>query len=270
MQWDDRGLSKNLYGLADVLASILFIYKDMNIRDVINKIDSDLKNRVEYGKYTADCDRTKVVFEICERYKFENIPYDDINKHKDELNRPKEEIIPIYDKLVGLYSDLITYKNPKAKYYAISDIHGHLDILNDTVKNIRLGINDKLIFLGDYIDCGPHSRQTLEYLYNLQQRFPDNVVVLRGNHEEWYLEWLENNIEIVMLEEDQGLNMLKTFLTDKQFDMIVNYLKMGKTIFEVNSLVKKYIKKNYPGLIEWMKKMPLYYQTENMNYPSFR
>ncbi len=148
------------------------------------------------------------------------------------------------------------------KYYAISDIHGHLDILNDTVKNISLGINDRLIFLGDYIDGGPHSRQTLEYLYNLQQRFPENVVVLKGNHEELFLQWLEEDIEIAFLQEDKDLNTIKTFLKENQLEMIANYLKNGKSFFEINGIIKKYIKKNYPELIRWMKEMPLYYTTE--------
>lgn len=150
-----------------------------------------------------------------------------------------------------------------SKIYALTDIHGYFDILKETMKKVDLSDDNKLIFLGDYIDGGPHSRQTLEYLYNLQKQFPENVIVLRGNHEDMFVDWFENNVNIGILQEDEGLNTLKTFLKDNQFDIIVNYLRKGKTLYEINSIVKKYIKKNYPELIEWIKKMPLYYETED-------
>lgn len=150
-----------------------------------------------------------------------------------------------------------------SKIYALTDIHGYFDILKETMKKVDLSDDNKLIFLGDYIDGGPHSRQTLEHLYNLQKQFPENVIVLKGNHEDMFVDWFENHVNIGIFQEDEGLNTLKTFLKDNQFDIIVNYLRKGKTLYEINSIVKKYIKKNYPELIEWIKKMPLYYETED-------
>lgn len=149
-----------------------------------------------------------------------------------------------------------------SKIYALTDIHGYFDILKETMKKVDLSDDNKLIFLGDYIDGGPHSRQTLEHLYNLQKQFPENVIVLRGNHEDMFVDWFENHVNIGILQEDEGLNTLKTFLKDNQFDNIVNYLRTGKTLYEINNIVKKYIKKNYPELIKWLKELPLYYETE--------
>lgn len=40
-----------------------------------------------------------------------------------------------------------------------------------------------LVFMGDYIDKGPTSRQTLEYVKGLTEEFPKNVIALLGNHE---------------------------------------------------------------------------------------
>lgn len=145
--------------------------------------------------------------------------------------------------------------------YALTDIHGYLDILKETMKKVDLSDDNKLIFLGDYIDGGPYSRQTLEYIFNLQKQIPENVIVLKGNHEEYFIDWLEEDIEIGFLNEDKNLNTIKTFLKDNQFDIIADYLKKGKTLFEINSIIKKYIKKNFPELIEWIKNLPLYYET---------
>ena len=76
------------------------------------------------------------------------------------------------------------------------------------------------------------------------------------------MDWFENHVNIGIFQEDEGLNTLKTFLKDNQFDNIVNYLRTGKTLYEINNIVKKYIKKNYPELIKWLKELPLYYETE--------
>lgn len=99
-------MNKNIYGFADVLASILFIYKDMNVNDVKNKIGSDMKFWVEMGSETADDNRGKVVFEISERYKIGNISYDEINKHIGEIIRPKKEVLKIYNVLIDKFKTL--------------------------------------------------------------------------------------------------------------------------------------------------------------------
>ncbi len=255
-------MNERIYGLADLLASVVFIHKNATIDETIHHI-CPMTMCTGLGQYAAERDdRAKEVLRFLELCcKCYDYSYEDIKAKGDEIYRPKEEIDAVYDRLIAIYPAYLTYKNPSSKIYAISDVHGFLDILNDTVSNIKLGINDDLIFLGDYIDVGPHSRQTLEYLYNLQQRFPYNVVVLKGNHEELFLQWIEEDIEIGFLQEDKDLNTIKTFLKDNQLEVIADYLKKGKSLFEINSLVKKYIKKNHPELIEWVKKMPLYWET---------
>ena len=40
-----------------------------------------------------------------------------------------------------------------------------------------------LIFMGDYIDKGPHARTTLDFVSALTERFPTRVTALMGNHE---------------------------------------------------------------------------------------
>lgn len=71
--------------------------------------------------------------------------------------------------------------------YAIGDIHGCLNKLQDLVKRCQLDAGKqaaKFVFLGDYIDRGPDSRGVVEFLINLQSHQPDLVVCLAGNHEE--------------------------------------------------------------------------------------
>ena len=74
--------------------------------------------------------------------------------------------------------------------YAISDIHGRYDLLKDAVDTFIDLSKDQLILVGDYIDGDEHadSYKTLKYIYSLNQKY--NVIVLKGNHEEWLLNWL--------------------------------------------------------------------------------
>jgi len=66
---------------------------------------------------------------------------------------------------------------------AIGDIHGHLDKLERLLQLIMPTDNDKLVFLGDYIDRGPDSAGVVDHLIQLPDRFPQTVF-LRGNHEQ--------------------------------------------------------------------------------------
>lgn len=70
--------------------------------------------------------------------------------------------------------------------YVISDIHGcyreFLELLDKIGGDFRV---DQLIILGDYIDRGPHSYEVVKKVIALQQQYgPEQVILLRGNHEQ--------------------------------------------------------------------------------------
>lgn len=149
-----------------------------------------------------------------------------------------------------------------SKIYALSDIHGYLDILKETMKKVDLSSNNKLIFLGDYIDEGPSSKETLEYIYNLQKQYPEQVIVLKGNHEEMFLEWLADPEYFFELQPD--FQTIKPFLTEKHLSDINKLRNSSKEMNEygINRIIAQCIRKNNRELIEWMKKLPVYYETE--------
>jgi predicted MPP superfamily phosphohydrolase len=77
---------------------------------------------------------------------------------------------------------------------AIGDIHGNLAALQDLLPKVlaRVGPQDTLVFLGDYIDRGAHSRGCLERIIGLKDEAPCPVVTLIGNHEDWMLKSLRD------------------------------------------------------------------------------
>jgi serine/threonine protein phosphatase 1 len=69
---------------------------------------------------------------------------------------------------------------------AIGDIHGCYTALTHLLDELHLTPEDKLVFLGDYIDRGPASRSVLDRMVELQKSI--SPVFLRGNHEVMVLE----------------------------------------------------------------------------------
>ncbi|WP_370339515.1 metallophosphoesterase family protein [Parvularcula marina] len=75
---------------------------------------------------------------------------------------------------------------------AIGDIHGRADLLAKLLRRLEKKLRDepyRLVFLGDYVDRGAESREVLNMLLGLQDRYPDTVF-LRGNHEQAMLDFL--------------------------------------------------------------------------------
>jgi serine/threonine protein phosphatase 1 len=86
--------------------------------------------------------------------------------------------------------------------YAIGDVHGRLDLLEELLAAIerdnasRPPARTWLIFLGDLVDRGPDSRGVVEHLLHLKPSFAQTVF-LQGNHEEFLLRVLAGEEDVV-------------------------------------------------------------------------
>lgn len=160
-----------------------------------------------------------------------------------------------------------------AAIYAISDIHGCYAAMIETLKLVDLDSSEenKLIFLGDYIDRGEDSRKVLYYIKKLEDRHPKQVIVLLGNHEEMFLDFCNNLVDSLKLKwisVDEYFITIRSFFTDEQFVRIESnpyHLKL----FDMVEFIAQEIKKNHHELLEWLlekEKEPRFFETENQIY----
>ena len=99
----------------------------------------------------------------------------------------------------------------------IGDIHGCLELLKRLMDRVKWQPDqDRLIFLGDYIDRGPDSKGVIDFLLQLM-RESEKVQCLMGNHESMFLDFLS------------GVD-ISTFLINGGEDTLRSYYFDGETI----------------------------------------
>ena len=91
---------------------------------------------------------------------------------------------------------------PGHRAYAIGDIHGRLDLLDELLGQVAEDIRARprakvtIVFLGDLIDRGPQSAQVVERLRRYRPPFAKPVFIM-GNHEEVMLRIMAGDMSIM-------------------------------------------------------------------------
>ena len=87
------------------------------------------------------------------------------------------------DKLKEILCEENNVQPVDAPVIVCGDIHGQFyDLLNIFKEGGQIP-DKKYLFLGDYVDRGYNSVETLEYLLCLKLKYEDKITLLRGNHE---------------------------------------------------------------------------------------
>ena len=93
---------------------------------------------------------------------------------------------------------------------AIGDIHGCIHTLKNLLKRVNYNSqNDTLVFIGDYIDRGDFSYETVEFIKHLQNQVgKDKVICLHGNHEQMAIEAMDVGYDGIWLSNGGGSTLL--------------------------------------------------------------
>lgn len=82
------------------------------------------------------------------------------------------------------------------KTIIIGDVHGCYKELVRLLDQLKLtDFVDKIIFLGDLIDRGRDSFNVLQLVKLLKEKNPENIVYIRGNHEQMMLDCVLHNTD---------------------------------------------------------------------------
>jgi protein phosphatase len=79
------------------------------------------------------------------------------------------------------FKKLIKIEKAK-KVIFVGDTHGDLEASQKVIKDY-LKEENKIVFLGDYVDRGPFSKENLDFLIEQREKHPDKIFLLQGNHE---------------------------------------------------------------------------------------
>jgi serine/threonine protein phosphatase 1 len=98
--------------------------------------------------------------------------------------------------------------------YAIGDVHGSLQKLRRLIALCEQYADGRpviFVFLGDYIDRGPHSSGVIRYVIDLQSLHPDRVVALKGNHEAIALGVIDGTTPVAYWRTQGGAATLRSY-----------------------------------------------------------
>jgi serine/threonine protein phosphatase 1 len=143
--------------------------------------------------------------------------------------------------------------------FAVGDIHGDKFALYRLLAELpELTSEDTMVFLGDYLDCGYHSRDVVAFLRGLAANTPAKVVVLRGNHEDAWLRVVDRGWPEYLSPPDNGcVATLRSFEGSTPSEELATEdeaRRMARGTF-------------FPlDVIHWLRSLPFFYEDEHAIY----
>lgn len=139
----------------------------------------------------------------------------------------------------------------KIKYFVFSDVHGEYDALMQSLQEAGYESDNpqhQLISIGDAFDRGPHSKK----IYNFLRQ--NNAICVKGNHDGFFEEYLEKGMD--------GEFVLFNILHNGLGDTIHSFTGLDNKLFDVKTVDRARVNVD-PNVLSWLRKMPLYYETEH-------
>jgi len=111
--------------------------------------------------------------------KSESIVIDDLTFEKYE----ESLLVSVAETASTLFSREPTLLRLCGKFIVVGDLHGNIQDLYRIFCTYDTPPQTSYLFLGDMIDRGKFSLQTLVLIFSLKISYPNHVYVIRGNHE---------------------------------------------------------------------------------------
>eukprot|EP00755_Sulcionema_specki_P029094 Sspe_Gene.91393::Locus_62892_Transcript_1_1_Confidence_1.000_Length_2028::g.91393::m.91393 len=106
-----------------------------------------------------------------------------------DLDRLRKIVTHLCQELTGIMESEPVFQHVRSPCYVFGDIHGNFRDLLYFLDHI-ISFQDlhytpsNVLFLGDYVDRGPHGLECVVLLLALKLSCPNQVTMLRGNHED--------------------------------------------------------------------------------------
>ncbi|MFV0559417.1 MAG: metallophosphoesterase [Enterococcus sp.] len=137
----------------------------------------------------------------------------------------------------------------KPLVFAIGDIHGEYALFEEMIKNFDPH-NHQLVLMGDLLDRGARSKESLLLGKKLVEDF--DAVYLRGNHEEYFLQFLQSPEEWYM-----------PYVRNGGKETMESLLHQGATEEYSPTEIALMIRSRYKELVDFLTQRPLYYEWQN-------
>merc|ERR1719277_1269190 len=106
------------------------------------------------------------------------------NKPRDKVKLPSEaQLKTICSRVRDIFLAQDALLELEAPLTLVGDIHGQYPDLLRIFEYSGFPPESNYLFLGDYVDHGKQSLETITLLFAYKVKFPENFFLLRGNHE---------------------------------------------------------------------------------------
>jgi len=108
-----------------------------------------------------------------------------LEKYITNIPNDPNELQSLLDEVKDLFiQEPNIIKIKKSSCFFIGDTHGDFNSSKAAARKFLKEKDAILIFLGDYVDRGAQQLENILFLFLLKKDNPENVILLRGNHEE--------------------------------------------------------------------------------------
>ena len=136
--------------------------------------------------------------------------------------------------------------------FIFSDVHGCIEEMNELLTHWNPE-KETLVYLGDAVDRGPDSLGVVQRLYELKKQYRNKVVVLKGNHDSDFVQWVySGDMAGFLLSEDIKTTVRSFYKND-----------LEKHRKDSRSQKAAYIKHNFKEEISFLNHLPLFHETEH-------